>query len=112
VLKQSKRIKGKDLIVSVLKDGAFRKHKTLALREQKNEFGHNRYAIVLSKKLEKSAVKRNQKRRQIYNAIYELEKEGDVLESRSFDIVILAREACLKIDFLELKSALKAIINE
>lgn len=111
MLKQSNRLHGAETVSQILKKGAFKKTSLFALRKLANEFGQNRYGIVLSTKLEKSAVKRNHKRRQVYSIISELEEKGAVPSSPSYDNVILFRGAGLKLNFTELKEAIQKLLN-
>lgn len=52
-----------------------------------NKKTYNRWSVIISKKIEKRAVIRNRKRRQIYESIRTIAKE---LESQShFDVVLI-----------------------
>lgn len=79
--------------------------------KKENGLGENHYAVLVGKKLEKSAVKRNRKRRQIYEIVRLLEKEDLVPKTNSFDIVLLARRPVVKASFDELQSSLKNILK-
>lgn len=110
MLRQNRRLH-RAAVHHVLKDGAFKKTPFFALRQRLNEENQHRYAIVLSTKLEKSAVKRNQKRRQIYSAIAELEKNGAVPSQPSYDRVVLVRSTSLELDYQALKEALGTLLH-
>lgn len=80
------------------------------LKKQVNDGKRNRYAIALSKKIEKSAVKRNHKRRQIYEIIRFLEKESRVANEPSFDIVLIARHRVMTASFQELSKQVHSLL--
>lgn len=55
-----------------------------------NKVSYNRWTIVISKKVEKRAVIRNLKRRQIYEAIRLIEKEQTHTDNQThFDIALI-----------------------
>lgn len=55
-----------------------------------NKVSYNRWSIIVSKKVEKRAVIRNLKRRQIYEAIRLLTKEHPGKENQShFDVALI-----------------------
>lgn len=111
VLRRNNRIQGHLRVEEIIKKGEEDKSRFFVLRRLKTDLGHNRYGIVLSKKLAKSAVKRNRLRRQIYEIIRLLEKEGAVPSSQSFDIVLLARKATLKLSYDKLAKVIREIIT-
>lgn len=106
MLRRSKRINSSGVKL-VLSKGANQKTPHFVFKRFKNELGWNRYAIVISKKVEKSAVKRNYKRRQIYHIF----KELDVPSQSSFDIVLLAKKSLLTLSFQDLKDSIKQYLN-
>lgn len=77
-----------------------------------NELPANCYGVVVSKKVHKSAVKRNRIRRRIYEAIRILEQEGIVPSGPASDIVLLARPPLLEKDFAEIKSAIQELFTQ
>jgi len=112
VLKRSNRIHGRATVSNIVKNGESNKTRFFSYRRLPNEFGHNRYAIVISKKVEKSAVKRNLKRRQIYKSIQDLEKEGNVPSGASSDIVFLVRMATMQLSYKEVKEAIHTLLKK
>lgn len=76
-----------------------------------NEEGHHCYGVVVSKKVHKSAVKRNRLRRQIYESIRILEKEGIVPSGASSDIVFLARASLLEQDYAAILNDVKKLLT-
>ena len=111
MLKQSKRIQGRERMSLILSTGKERATRFFFLRELENSLHYSRYALVLSRKLERSAVGRNAKRRQMYEAIRLLEKNEEVPKDFSFDRVVLARTAALHLDFDALYLALKDLLT-
>jgi len=112
VIKRSKRIHGRENVATILKDGTSFSTPFFIVRRRENLLGTHRYAFVLSKKLEKSAVKRNKKRRQVYEILRILEKEGLVPNTSSFDIVLLARKPVPTASFEEIDKALRTLFNK
>lgn len=112
VLKRSKRIQGKSIIQALLKDGTSIAHPFFILIKKENGLDRTRYAIILSKKLEKSAVKRNKKRRQIYEIIRILEKESLVPNQPHFDIVLIARKPVPQASYDDLNRSLREILTK
>jgi len=112
VLRRSRRITGRQRIQLVLKEGDRLKGRSLVLLRHANNEDHHCYGTVVSKKVHKSAVKRNRLRRQIYEAIRLLEKEGIVPSGPASDIVLLARTSLLGNDFATIKSAVKKLFTQ
>ncbi|MFA4814672.1 MAG: ribonuclease P protein component [Candidatus Gracilibacteria bacterium] len=110
-MKRSKRIQGKPLVQALLKEGASTSHPFFILIKKENGLDRTRYCIIMSKKLEKSAVKRNKKRRQIYEIIRILEKESLVPSQPTFDIVLIARKPAVTASFDELQKSLRALLT-
>lgn len=111
MIKRNKRIHGRENVSAILKDGTSASTPFFVLRKTENNLAENRYAFAISKKLEKSAVKRNKKRRQVYEIIRILEKQGLVANSPSFDIVLLARRPVSTSSYGDLERELKAIFT-
>lgn len=111
MLKRSKRIHGRPIVQALLKEGLATSHPFFILIKKENDLDRTRYAVVVSKKLEKSAVKRNKKRRQIYEIIRLLEKESLVLSQPAFDIVLIARRPVAKASYDDLNKHLRALLS-
>lgn len=110
MLKRSKRIHGRPIVQALLKEGLSTSHPFFILIKKENGLEHTRYAVIVSKKLEKSAVKRNKKRRQIYEIIRILEKESLVPSQPAFDIVLIARRPVMKAGYDDLNKQLRALL--
>ena|GEM_PF-579526 len=107
-----KRLSRRDCITEITKKGEKTENRLIVARHRKSDKTEARFGVVLSKKLEKSAVKRNRLRRQIYETIRLLEKEGAVPSDKSFDIVLFARSSLLKEDFNGMKNAIQDVLNK
>lgn len=72
---------------------------------------HHRYAVVVGKKLEKSAARRNHKRRQLYELLRLIEQTKGLSSTSASDIVVLLRQPGLNASFGELQTALIAQLS-
>lgn len=104
---KDKRLRSRDDIKEVMTNGEKVSHRFLVARYKQNTSDENRFAVIISKKVEKLAVKRNRLRRQIYETIRSLEKEGVMPNRKSFDIVLFARKALPEKSFEEIKTSIK-----
>lgn len=107
MLKQSKRLKGRLTVQKVLKDGEKTVCPLFTVFRLENQFGVDRYAVIISKKSEKLAVKRNKARRRTYEAIRLIEKENARQNTKFYDRVLLVRSACRTASLETQKSTLK-----
>jgi ribonuclease P protein component len=105
-----RRIQGKNLVQTLLKEGDSTTHPFFIRIKKPNELDRTRYAVIVSKKLEKSAVKRNKKRRQIYEIIRLLEKESLVPSQPAFDIVLIARKPAVTATYDDLNRYLRVLL--
>lgn len=111
MLKRSKRIHGKTAIETIVKEGRRVSGPFFASVAVPSEAGFNRFAIVVSKKIEKSSVKRNRKRRQFYELIRLWEQANEVSSSSGSDIVLLVRAPALNASFGELQAAVSSFLS-
>lgn len=111
MLRRSNRIQGQSTVEAIIKKGSESKSSSFFLKSVPNDLGYPRFGIVISKKLEKSAVKRNRRRRQIYEIIRSIIKDKTLPFSPSSDIVLLARKSTMNLDFDELNSAVREILT-
>ncbi|QQR55436.1 ribonuclease P protein component [Candidatus Peregrinibacteria bacterium] len=107
MLKQSKRIHGRLVLKRILDEGTSKAGPFLNVITLENTLGHTRYAALVGKKLARTAVVRNHKRRQIYEIIRLLEKNKIICEDQNLDIVLIARSATMKSDFTTLYRGLE-----
>ncbi len=74
-----------------------------------NTRGYTRFAVVVSKKVEKSAVKRNRMRRRIYEVLrLNLEK---IPKERDYIFMVFSKEVA-KMSFAELEKLLGKLVEE
>lgn len=95
----------------ILQEGSELKNAFFVFKFIPNSLSTHRFAIVLSSKLLKKATDRNRKRRQIYATLEEILKENAVQESGGSDIVILVRQATLRLPYQELKKELLSLLH-
>ncbi len=74
-----------------------------------NSRGYQRFAVVVSKKVEKSAVKRNHIRRRVYEAI-RAEYEN-APKKRDFIFVVYSKDIAM-MDFAELQSVIRSLFSQ
>ena len=75
------RIRKKKEIVEIFKIGKKLNSKTIVIKYRKNDLNYGRFAIIVGKKTEKFAYKRNNLKRKIRHVLYEksIKKSFDVL---------------------------------
>lgn len=112
VLRRNKRIPKGAYIDELIKNGDKVESHFLVIRKKENELPHNRYAINVSKKLEKSSVKRNRLRRQIYEIVRLLEKSENIKNEKNFDIIFFARKPLLGKSYIEIEEAVKNLLKQ
>ncbi len=107
----------------ILKKGEDSISKLFIIRYIGNNENHNRYCIVVSKKIDPKAVGRNKLRRQVYEAIRGCEGSQSQLPgtrrvgtaeqsiSSHLDIVLIPKKSILKAKFEDIASDIKDIIT-
>lgn len=95
------------MLARILDEGTSKSGPFLNVISLENGLDHTRFAAIVGKKLAKSAVVRNRKRRQIYEVVRLLEKNNIIREDKNLDIVLIARPGALKSDFTELYNGIK-----
>jgi len=78
---QKHRIKKKKEIAEIFKNGKKLNSKTVAIKYKKNDHGFGRFAVIVSKKTEKYAYKRNSLKRKVRHILKKkaVKKEVDML---------------------------------
>jgi ribonuclease P protein component len=109
VLRRNKRIQGRTRVAEIIKQDESKKTRHFVLKSMPNDLGYARYAIVISKKLERLAVKRNKRRRQVYEVLGK--RDQGVAKKASSDIVLLLRRPTMKLNFDELSRALHETLS-
>lgn len=93
----------------VYKHGKTLRTSKMSLIFTKNTRGFTRVAVVVSKKVEKSAVKRNRIRRRIYEA---LRLNFDLIPKKTDYIFVVFSEDILTMPFDELEKLLGSLVQE
>ncbi|MBQ7040957.1 ribonuclease P protein component [Candidatus Saccharibacteria bacterium] len=83
----------------------------MTLVHAKNSRGRERYAVVVSKKVAKSAVKRNRIRRRVYEAI-RLVKLEENLGAAKDNIFVIYTKDIEKMPFKNLKALISSLLEE
>ena len=83
-----------------------KRNKYFLLRAKENEFGFGRFGLIISNKVSKSAVKRNQIKRIIFDII-RLEK---ICDKRPGDFLVTVLSPVSQLDKLEIKKEILSIL--
>lgn len=98
----------RQLIDYILKKGDFYTSKLFLIRYKNNKENFCRFRVIISKKVDAKAVKRNHLRRQIY----EILRLNSSEEKTGLDLILIAKKNTIKSNYKELESDLKNnIIN-
>lgn len=102
------RLTKKDDIGKIIKEGNRLAGKLFLCKFLENGLEHCRFGIIVSKKVEKRAVKRNKCRRRVYEAIRN--NINDICGSaKPHDIVILTNQNCLNSSYAEIEREIKKL---
>lgn len=109
MLNKKNRISNKDVIKTLFTKGELYKDRFLIFKYKKVVGCPSQFAVVVSKKIEKKAVKRNRLRRQIYESL----RLNLSLLKEFFTVVIIARPtlAGKNISFQALDKSIKAFFE-
>lgn len=108
MLKKRFRLAKKDNIGRIIKEGNRLAGKFFLCKLRENGLGYCRFAVIVSKKVEKKAVKRNKCRRRVCEAIRNNIK--DICHSgKTHDTVILANQNCLNASYAEIEQEIKKL---
>ena len=81
----------------------------MSLIHTDNSRGFTRFAVVVSKKVEKSAVKRNRIRRRVYEV---LRRNFDLIPKKKDYIFVIFSSDVAKIDFNELEKIMGELVEQ
>ncbi|MBQ6393758.1 ribonuclease P protein component [Candidatus Saccharibacteria bacterium] len=95
----------------VYKHGKTIRTAKVSLVHTKNTRGFQRFAVVVSKKVNKTAVGRNRIRRRVYEAIRLYKKTHDFSAKKDFIFIIYSKDF-LTMDFKELESTIASLIEQ
>ena len=93
---------------SVFKEGKSVYGRLLGIKIKKNELSYNRFGILLSTKVSKSAVIRNKNKRRIKGIIFE---ENKIIK-QGHDIIIIVFPLILNKKFEEIREDIKNIFTK
>ena len=93
------------------KDGKTIRHAKISLVHCTNERGFQRFAVVVSKKVDKRAVVRNRIRRRVYEAIRLYKTENDFNAPKDLVFVVYTKDF-YDCDFSEIKRQISSLIAE
>ena len=102
----------RDQIPFILEKGLQTKSSFFIVRYQKNDVALPRFCAIISRKVEKSAVKRNRIRRQIFESIRLNLKENENLRILAYDLVLIPKKIVLKKDFHDIKKDISSLLNK
>ena len=89
-------------IAYILKKGENTTSRLFIARYAPNHLKSNRYRTVVSKKIDKSAVKRNQLRRRIYEAISK--KSTSKPSKTHFDLILIPKAHIIESQFAQIET--------
>jgi ribonuclease P protein component len=92
----------------VFKEGKSSYGQSLGFKVIKNQLNHNRFGILLSNKVSKSAVVRNKHRRRIRSIIF---KENQIIK-QGFDFVIIVFPLILNKKYSEVEKEIKNSLSK
>ena len=104
------RLRLKKEVLLVIKTGRGRSGRFLSLKLKKNNLGHPRFTVVVGKKVAKSAVARNKKKRQIRENLRKLVKNGDL--EISSDIVVIGQKGLLDKSYQQIADELGKLLGK
>lgn len=102
MLNRKNRIGNRQVIEKLFQKGFLLKDHFLVFKYEKTD-SPSQFAIIVSKKISKKAVKRNRLRRQIYEAVRHNLPEL----KENLNALIIARPPCQKANFKEISESIK-----
>lgn len=106
MLSKKNCIGNKQVIENLYRKGYLFKNQYLVFKYEKTN-GPSQFAVSVSKKIDKKAVKRNRLKRQIYEAV----RTNLTKLKESFIVVIIARPPCQKATFKDLNESIQTFFN-
>jgi ribonuclease P protein component len=106
MLKKDNRIESPVLFQKTLRQGEKKDNQYFKIIFCKNNQSISRFAVIVSTKVNRLAVKRNFLKRRVKNILREI---ISVLP-RGFDVLIFMKKTCLNIDFNEMQNQLKEFL--
>ena len=106
MLKRKNRIISSVAFKEIFTGGEVKENECFKIIFKKNNLDYPRYGIVVSTQISKLAVERNALKRKIRNML----RDFLLVFSKGFDVVIIVKKNCLKINFSKLKESLKKLL--
>ncbi len=103
------RLRLKKEVLGVIKTGKGRSGRFLRVKHKKNDLGYPRFAVVVGKKVAKSAVTRNKKKRQIRENLRKLHKNGLFVESK--DVVVIGQKGLVERTYQQIGEEISKILG-
>lgn len=97
----------REIVKKVISEGHKDYSELFLIKKLKNNLPYNRYVVVVSKKVSKTAVGRNQIKRKIKSGIKKTESENN-----GWDIVFLTSPAIKKADSIKIKDEIEKVIKK
>lgn len=104
---------GREAFAEVMKGGVRTSTPLFLIKYMRNkeEKDPPKYAVVVSKKIEKLAVNRNNFRRRTYYAIREIAKET-IIQGKTYTILFFLRSSLRDVVFYNLKEDIRKVFRE
>lgn len=93
----------------ILEKGNSTRSSLFIIKYSENNENFSRFCVIISKKFEKSAIKRNRLRRQIFEGIRLNLKENP--SKKSLDIILIPKKSITDKDFDEIKEETNSILS-
>lgn len=103
------RLRHEHEVKEVLATGRTRAGRFVRLKFVSNELGYPRFAVVVSKKVHKSAVVRNKKKRQIREILRKLHTQFGL---PAFDLVVLVHKEILQAKYTDISVEISSIFSK
>ena len=108
MLNKKNRIGNRTVIDKLFRKGKLYKNHLFVIKYERASGGPSQFAVSISKKIYKSAVKRNHLRRQIHEAL----RSGLSLLDKDFIALIITRSDCQKATFTELSQNINTFLKK
>ena len=108
MLPSKNRLKKKKQFKKVFTDGKSFKNEFLVLKINKNGLDYNRFGFIVSKKVSKKAVKRNQVKRRLR----EIVKKEMTKIKQGFDVILISLAGIEEKNFQEMQKSFLNLIHK
>ncbi len=100
----------KSLIPFILNKGESGTSRLFIIKYIENKELFNRYRVIVSRKVEAKAVKRNKLRRRIYEALRLSSNEGQ--KDKNYDIILIPKKKIINAKYQDIEKDIKAITKK